>query len=127
MNPRGLLIFQSLPLIPPTITQYHFDIIGCHRLHHTTKETLVKSYSPVNWVELDGYLLDVDLGSTTASNDANVRCDFLQRGLAEACSNFIPEVQTPPNPSPVWFNSEIRHCLNRIHSLWKYIDQLGLN
>lgn len=51
----------------------------------------------------------------------NAFCDHFSSTLEAACQDYILVVKIPSNPSPIWFNSDIRHCLNKIDTLRRHI------
>lgn len=80
-------------------------------------------YSEANWVDLDCYLMDADFSSFAATANVNNACEFLNETVNYACHMYIPEVLISSNPSPVWFNGEIRHNLNVIRSLKRRLQK----
>lgn len=76
----------------------------------------VYNYSQVDWMGLDSYLMDIDFSCMNLCSDVNILCQFLTETIYAACDQFIPVVKIPSDPSPPWFNSEIRHCLKKLHS-----------
>ena len=40
--------------------------------------------------------------------------------MTDSCNKFIPRTRIPQRPFSRWFNSDIRHQLNKVHSLRKH-------
>ena len=49
--------------------------------------------------------------------DINNGWSQLKSLIVQACHTFIPQIKLCSYPSPRWFNSDIRHALNRLHTL----------
>ena len=52
--------------------------------------------------------------------DTNLSWSFIKQQLAVVCDQS-PTFKVPSHPSPLWFNADIRHSLNKIHSLRRLI------
>ena len=57
------------------------------------------------------------MGSTPHIKDVNTVWPLIKREILNACYKFMPTVKIPTNPSPKWFDSRIRHQINRIRTL----------
>ena len=58
-----------------------------------------------------GYLLP------TVHAHAELVWVVLKQGILASCKKCIPKIRLPSKPFPRWFNSTIRHQLNRIHTI----------
>ena len=58
-----------------------------------------------------GYLLP------TVHAHAELVWVVLKQGILVSCKKCIPKIRLPSKPFPRWFNSTIRHQLNRIHTI----------
>ena len=85
--------------------------------------TINFNYSQASWMDLDTYLLDVDFSYINFYDNVNGIYDSFVTTVCNACHLFIPVVNVPAYPSPVWFDGEIRHMLKKLKSLrarlWK--------
>ena len=45
----------------------------------------------------------------------------LKSAMLDGCSRFVPKLKSSSYPHPKWFNPEIKHLLNCIHSLTRSI------
>ena len=77
------------------------------------------NFKKTNFVELSSFLLDFDFNPLFSSSDVEFVWFFLRSVLLHSITLFTPRVKNKSRQCPVWFNSSIRHQLNRIHSLRK--------
>ena len=45
----------------------------------------------------------------------------IKHAILDSCNKFIPKARIPTKPSPRWFNPEIRHQLNKVHTIRRRI------
>lgn len=63
----------------------------------------------------------MDFSQIFNSLDVNISCHLLNTTLTNACHYFIPTIKIRSNSSPKWFNAEIRHHFNQIHSVRRLV------
>ena len=78
------------------------------------------NYSKTNKEELITHMdnLFVQNGLST-TNDVCASWNSIKQAILSSCRKFIPRAKVPTKPSPRWFNSEVRHQLNKVHTLRK--------
>ena len=86
-------------------------------------EKIVRSFSNVDWLSLDCFLMDADFSGISLGHYAEVSCANLYSVLFSICDCHIPMIKVPSNPSPPWFNSEIRHTFNKIRTIKRRIKK----
>ena len=92
-----------------------FDLsINYHPPHPTTSYFL--DFSKGDYNAFNDYLLDTDYSFCTAM-DIDSAWIHLKHILSIGYSRYIPKVKISSHHPPKWFNSDIRHLLNRVHSL----------
>lgn len=88
--------------------------------HHVEKLERIQRFivtqglTSVSWTGVD---FDQVLHAFTINDSWGALCEKLNR----ACVKFIPRIRISSNRSPVWFTAEIRHNLNKIHSIRRSI------
>ena len=86
-----------------------------------TESPLRKSllnYSKADIPSIEEYLLNSSIvESTPHIKDVNTVWLLIKREILNACYKFTPTVKIPTNPSPKWFDSQIRHQINQIRTL----------
>ena len=82
---------------------------------HFRKSTLWL-YSKTNLSAIKYYFDHLDPLTFHLSHDANLACNFLSSLLLDVRMRCIPHT-TLSHSSPKWFNTEVRHRLNCIHTL----------
>lgn len=90
-----------------------------YSFHHPslTVSRCIPCYSRADLLGLDNYLMDTDFSVLEAIQNIDDLYSYFSSAISSASQYFIPTVVVPNNPSPPWFNSDIRHILNKIHSL----------
>lgn len=76
-----------------------------------------------DFLELDSYFLDSDLSLIYASSDVESIWKNLKRVIWDACNLLVPISERRKRSGPRWFNSEVRHLLNRVHTVRKTIKR----
>ena len=94
------------------------------RNHSSIKSEEVTRYvldlSKLNYTDMAEYLLDVDFSDCLLSTDANFIWCRLRSCILEVIDLLAPKVKLKPNKhSPCWFNSSIRHQINRVRTARK--------
>lgn len=92
-----------------------FELISnCHpRRKACWKQEFRYAYG--DYVNMDCYLLNQCLLSSCDNIELTWSC--LKDKIFKACELFIPRAKYSTHKLPKWFNSGIRHLLNRIHTL----------
>ena len=67
--------------------------------------------------------LQATLPISSFPTEVNTEWSFLRNSIHISCDRFIPKVKLSSHPSPKWFNSNIRHQLNCMHSLRRQIHK----
>ena len=75
-------------------------------------------YSKADFASME-HFLDSASNAYISANLDNVEhaWSILKQMLTDGCDQFIPKFKVPLKPTPRWFNSNIRHLLNRTHTL----------
>ena len=81
------------------------------------------NYSQANWADIDNYLMDIDFSFIDFNENINVSYDMFRSMVQDVCSYFVPVVKIPAYSSPVWFNGEIRHQINKLRTLRKQLKK----
>ena len=80
----------------------------------------VPDLSKLNYINMAEYLLDVDFSDCLLSTDANFIWCRLRSCILEAIDLLASKVKLKPKKhSPCWFNSSIRHQINRVRTARK--------
>ena len=79
-------------------------------------------FSRADMLGLDHFLLLSDFGPMLQSDIEN-SYGHLIAILDDACSRFIPKTALRKSASPAWFTAEIRHVLNKIHTVRRHIKR----
>ena len=82
-----------------------------------TQSRYAMNYSKADWMGLTSYLLDYDFSHFYSINDIDTLWSLLKQVLLDSAQLFVPKFKVKATQNPKWFNSEIRHELNCIHSL----------
>ena len=98
-----------------------FDLLVNHYPPHRTTSYFL-DYSKGDYLAFNDYLLELDYSFCTTM-DINSAWNLLKSILSVGCSRYIPKVKINSHHPPKWFNSDIRHLLNRIHSLRRRINR----
>ena len=79
---------------------------------------LLLNYSKADIPSIEEYLLNSSIvESIPHIKDVNTVWLLIKREILNACYKFTPTVKIRTNPSPKWFDSRIRHQINRIRTL----------
>ena len=129
-NTLDLLLTNNASLISNlTIEQPHPLISSDHytisfkiklQLSHKCKEkghSLVFDYSKGDYTGLCDHLLDADFGIYFQSSDIEHVWSVIKQNFLTAMNLFIPKVRLKSHNHLKWYNSEIRHTLNRVRTL----------
>ena len=86
--------------------------------YHPPQQTFSYSldFSKGDFDAFNDYLLEFDF-SFCNSMDIDSAWNHLKSILSIGCSRYIPKIRINSHRPPKWFNSDIRHLLNRVHSL----------
>ena len=88
---------------------------------HQAVSRHVFDFSKANFDAINDYLLDLDFTPCSSFSHVDQLWGFLSDLILQTCSKFIPKVKVKSHEHPPWFNSNIRHHLNRIHSLHRKV------
>ena len=103
------LIFCDFTLRPP---------------HYTPlKDSFQFDFSQVDFSNLDLFLLNEDFSLVYGESDVNRTWNFITSRINEACQYLIPCNRVKARPSPKWFNGEIKHTLNKVHTLRRHLKR----
>ncbi len=92
-----------------------FSFMTSHRPNTLIHEPhLVTDFSKLNYTDLADYIFNYDFSVCLYTYDVEVAWNHLRFILHDAISQFAPKVMLKPRKnSPKWFNSGVRHQLNR--------------
>ena len=104
------------------------NILSTSTHKQVTESPLRKSllnYSKADIPSIEEYLLNSSIvGSTPHIKDVNTVWPLIKREILNACYKFTPTAKIPTNPSPKWFDSRIRHQINRIRTLRRHTTKI---
>ena len=92
--------------------------------YHPPQQTFSYSldFSKGDFDAFNDYLLEFDF-SFCNSMDIDSAWNHLKSILSIGCSRYIPKIRINSHRPPKWFNSDIRHLLNRVHSLRRKVNR----
>ena len=109
---------HSIPLLPSD----HFDItfslsttVSVSSKQTTTHFTF--NYPKGDYQGLTNYLCCADFTSCYLSDDVEYIWQIIECQLTTAMHQFIPVNKIHCDQHPIWFNSDIRHCIKRLRTL----------
>ena len=84
--------------------------------------------APLNYLKADlpqlAYHLSLDIETFTQTlGNSPIVWEDLKYVILNCCECFIPRAKIPSKPSPRWFNSSIRHQLNRTRTLKRRVKK----
>ena len=94
-----------------------FNILSHHSSISSKRSRIVFNYHKADAEALNDYLFGIDLSSTPNFCDVEYAWSHLKSAIYCARDLFVPKFKASSHTSPKWFNSDIRHQLNRIHTL----------
>ena len=113
VDPHSCLDLSDHYLNSITTTIHKRSIVSSPRhIFHYSKANLEGLLS-----FLDGFSMDI------TSDNVNYMWNTMKEAIFKARDAFIPSSLSKLKRSPLWFNSEIHHLLNRIHSLRRRLRQ----
>lgn len=77
----------------------------------------IMDYSKADWTGLSSYLLDYDFHHLYAISDLDTLWYLFEKILTDSAKLFIPMIKIKATQDPKWFNSEIRHEINRVRTI----------
>ena len=83
----------------------------------TTNPTCSLNYSKANWEGINQFLSQYNFNLLFSLPDSDTKWAFIKNAILEAVHQFTPCVRSRFQYRPRWFNSEIQHQLNRIHTM----------
>lgn len=105
----------------------HFLVSACITAAHYPKKEMNEhrgfNFKLADFTELDCYLLDVDYSRILASTDVEFIWINLKSVIWEACNLLVPRCEAKKRTGPRWFNHEVRHLLNRVHTTRRRIKR----
>ena len=75
------------------------------------------NYSKANWEAMNTFFNQYDFGELYGTSDLEDAWNCLKRIIFEGILQFVPKTCSRRYPHPKWFNSEIQHQLNKVHTL----------
>ena len=89
-----------------------------HTFHKPTPSTKIPLFSKADPVKVYEFI-SAHIGSITTSPDANVNtlCNNLRDLMFMVCNSTVPHISISKSHQPKWFNAQIRHLLNKVHTL----------
>ena len=107
---QNLLVNSTLPLT--FLSSDHYLVLSVLSPFHLTLKS--QNY---DWEGMVQFLTHYDFNLIYTLFDINTKWEFLKGVILEATSKFVPTSKLKPQHRPKWFNSEIQHKLNCIHTL----------
>ena len=100
--------------------------------HTSVKHKVIFLYHSqrINYEEMEDYLFNRSETFTRASaSTSDINCTWrnFKTLMNSACNLFIPTLKLSNKPSPKWFNSNVRHHLNRVHTLRRKHHKVNSN
>ena len=75
------------------------------------------NFSRGDYHRLCDYLLHSDFTPCYLTQDCEHIWHFIEQILFKGMELFIPQCKVHPKQDPIWYNPEIRHCINRLRTL----------
>ena len=95
-----------------------FDIIcDIGSSDKTTNPICSLNYSKANWEGINQFLSQYNFDLLFSLPDSDTKWAFIKNAILEAVHQFTPCVRSRSQYRPRWFNSEIQHQLNCIHTM----------
>ena len=95
-----------------------FDIIcDIGSSDKTTNPTCSLNYSKANWEGINQFLSQYNFDLLFSLPDSDTKWAFIKNAILVAVHQFTPCVRSRSQYRPRWFNFEIQHQLNRIHTM----------
>ena len=91
--------------------------LSTHIPHANTPPRSFLNYSKANFDGLQSYLLKVNLDRCLLQSNVNSIWSLIKEEISTACHLFVPVTWIPKSPFPRWFNAEIRHLINKSHTV----------
>jgi len=110
------------PELPSALSSDHyiikFNIISTPiNSPKSAKVSSHHNYSKANWDGMFEFLTHYNFSPMYNLTDINLKWQFLKGAISEAISQFVPVSKPKPQHRPKWFNSEIQHKLNCVHTI----------
>ena len=97
-----------------------FDVSTMFTQHTSrTCNQSVFDFKRTDFDSLSSFLQDVDFAPLFLSSNVEFAWSFLKETILYAISLFTPQNRVKSHSQPVWFHHDVRHQLNKIHSLRK--------
>ena len=109
------------PVLPTGLSSDHFVITftisvpQCYQEHSSHGSFF--NYSKANWEEMNFYFSQYNFNELTEILDIDSAWACFKNIISEAVLQFVPKICPRKHPRPKWFNSEIQHHLNKVHTL----------
>ena len=94
-----------------------FDFHCCFSQSVHYKTTKKFNYFRADFSDIECYFLDFNFEFISSAGSTNNAWSFLKDSLLYACDLYIPTCSLHSNKYPPWFNADIKHLLNKIHTL----------
>ena len=109
------------PVLPTGLSSDHFVITFRFLLTDVVKAQASHSsffnYSKANWEEIYLFLSQYDFKELYEISNLENAWTYFKDIISTAVLQFVPRISSRKHPRPKWFNSEIQHHLNQVHTL----------
>jgi len=75
------------------------------------------NFSNGDYQGLSDYMLHSDFTSYYLTQDCEHIWHIIEQKLFEGMQLYIPQYKVHPRQDPIWYNSEISHCINHLRTL----------
>ena len=115
-RPTDVVVHSASSL---SLSDHHpilFGIKLCSSRGRSRPPRVLFNYDKADFVSISAYLDIAFAGTSSSSTFPLPLFHLLYSAISVACDLYIPRFKTSPRPSPPWFNPDIRHLFNKIHS-----------
>ena len=114
----GPNIIDKLPL--GLSSDHHiicFSISDIAHTHTVSTPKVLLDYSKADWNGMNLFFSNYNFIQIYQSNDIEFIWSHLKQIIHQALESYVPKFTTKQHQQPIWFNSKVRHELNRIHTI----------
>ena len=94
-----------------------FDVLFSSPSTNFKKALYVFDFSKANFTDICSFLLDFDFSVCFQSQDIEFIWSTIKSVIFLSISMFVPRINLKRNNDPKWFNTEIRHLRNCLHTM----------
>ena len=94
-----------------------FSISALARTHILSTPKVFFDYSKADWNGMNLFFSSYNFIPIYQSNDIEFIWSHIKQVIYQALESFVPKFTTKQYQHPIWFNSKVRHELNRIHTM----------